>query len=46
MSSHIHFKPVIIKLTKDSFIFVEGKPNADKFYIIKEGFTSIISIQI
>ncbi|MCL2809934.1 MAG: cyclic nucleotide-binding domain-containing protein [Treponema sp.] len=31
------FQPVILKLSKDSYIFVEVKPNADKFFIIKEG---------
>ena len=42
MSSHSHFQPAILKLTKDSFIFIEGKQNADKFYIIKEGKVRII----
>ena len=42
MSSHSHFQPAILKLTKDSFIFIEGKENADKFYIIKEGKVRII----
>jgi len=37
MSRHIHFKPAILKHSKDTYIFVEGKPNADKFYIVKEG---------
>ena len=31
------FQPVAVKFTKDSYIIVEGKPNADRFYIIKEG---------
>ena len=42
MSSQNNFKPAILKLTKDSFIFVEGKSNADKFYIVKEGKVRII----
>jgi len=42
MSTNNHFQPAILKLTKDSFIFVEGKPNADKFYIIKEGKVRIL----
>jgi len=42
MSTHIHFQPAILKLAKDSFIFVEGKPNADKFYIVKEGKVRVI----
>ena len=31
------FQPVAVKFTRDSYIFVEGKPNADRFYIIREG---------
>ena len=31
------FQPVAAKFTKDAYIFVEGKPNADRFYIIREG---------
>ena len=31
------FQPAIVKFGRDSYIFVEGKPNADKFFIIKEG---------
>ena len=42
MSSNIHFKPAILRLGKDSYIFVEGKPNADKFYIVKEGKVRIL----
>ena len=42
MSAPVHFKPSILKLSKDSYIFVEGKPNADKFYIVKEGKVRII----
>jgi len=42
MSSHFHFQPAILNLAKDSYIFVEGKPNADKFYIVKEGNVRII----
>jgi len=38
----VHFQPAVLKLAKDSFIFVEGKPNADKFYIVKEGKVRII----
>ena len=37
MSGNSHFQPAVLKLAKDSFIFVEGKQNADKFYIVKEG---------
>ena len=37
MSSLVPFQPAIVKLAKDSYIFAEGKQNADKFYIIKEG---------
>jgi len=36
------FQPVGVKFAKDSYIIVEGKPNADKFYIIKEGKVRII----
>jgi len=32
-----NFQPTVVKFNKDAYIFVEGKPNADKFYIIKEG---------
>ncbi|MDR2964250.1 MAG: cyclic nucleotide-binding domain-containing protein [Treponema sp.] len=32
-----NFQPSILKFSKDSYIIVEGKPNADRFYIIKEG---------
>jgi len=42
MSGKFHFKPAIVKLAKDSYIFVEGKPNADKIYIIKEGRVRIL----
>ncbi|MCL2277696.1 MAG: cyclic nucleotide-binding domain-containing protein [Treponema sp.] len=42
MSNNVHFIPSILKLAKDSFIFVEGKPNADKFYIVKEGKVRIV----
>ncbi|WP_461257927.1 Crp/Fnr family transcriptional regulator [Treponema sp. R80B11-R83G3] len=36
------FHPVTVKLKKDAYIFVEGKQNADKFYIIKQGKVRII----
>ena len=42
MSTHSHFQPAIVKHAKDSYIFVEGKPNADKFYIVKEGKVRVI----
>jgi CRP-like cAMP-binding protein len=32
-----NFQPMVAKFTRDAYIFVEGKQNADKFYIIKEG---------
>ncbi|MCL1931773.1 MAG: Crp/Fnr family transcriptional regulator [Treponema sp.] len=32
-----NYKPVFVKFPKDAFIFVEGKPSAGRFYIIKEG---------
>ena len=32
-----NFQPVFVKFSKNSFIFVEGKPSAGRFYIIKEG---------
>ena len=32
-----NFQPVFVKFSKDSFIFVEGKQSAGRFYIIKEG---------
>jgi len=32
-----NFQPVFVKFPKDAFIFVEGKPSAGRFYIIKEG---------
>jgi len=32
-----NFRPVFVKFSKDSFIFVEGKQSAGRFYIIKEG---------
>jgi CRP-like cAMP-binding protein len=38
----VNFQPAIVRLTKDSYIFVEGKQNADKLYIIKEGKVRII----
>jgi len=31
------FQPVPVKFARDSYIIVEGKPNADRFYIIREG---------
>ena len=34
---HVHFRPTILHFAKDSYIFVEGKRNADKFYIVKHG---------
>jgi CRP-like cAMP-binding protein len=37
MTHNTRFKPVINHLKKDSYIFVEGKQNADKFYIIVHG---------
>ena len=33
----VNFQPTPVKFAKDSYIIVEGKPNADRFYIIKEG---------
>ena len=36
------FQPVVVRLKKDSYIFIEGKPNADKFYIVKEGSVRIV----
>jgi len=33
----VPFQPLVVKQKKDSYVFVEGKPNADKFYIVKEG---------
>jgi CRP-like cAMP-binding protein len=36
------FQPVTVHLKKDAYIFVEGKQNADKFYIIKHGDVRII----
>jgi CRP-like cAMP-binding protein len=36
------FQPVTVHLKKDAYIFVEGKQNADKFYIIKHGGVRII----
>ena len=36
------FQPVAAKFSKDSYIFVEGNPNADRFYIIREGKVQII----
>jgi len=38
----VNFQPAILRLTKDSYIFVEGKANADKFFIIREGKVRII----
>ncbi|MDR2542707.1 MAG: cyclic nucleotide-binding domain-containing protein [Treponema sp.] len=32
-----NFRPSILNFKKDSYIIVEGKPNADRFYIIREG---------
>jgi CRP-like cAMP-binding protein len=32
-----NFQPAVVKFARDSYILVEGKPNADKFYIIREG---------
>jgi len=36
------FQPVTVHLKKDAYVFVEGKQNADKFYIIKHGDVRII----
>jgi len=36
------FQPVTVHLKKDAYIFVEGKQNADKFYIVKQGNVRII----
>jgi CRP-like cAMP-binding protein len=33
----VNFQPSIVNFKKDSYIIVEGKPNADRFYIIREG---------
>jgi len=38
----VSFKPAILSLKKDSFIFIEGKSNADKFYIVKHGKVRLI----
>jgi len=38
----VNFQPAIVKHTRDTYIFVEGKPNADKFYIVKEGKVRIL----
>jgi len=38
----VPFQPIIVKLKKDSYVFVEGKPNADRFYIVREGNVQII----
>jgi len=38
----VEFQPVTVHLKKDAYIFVEGKQNADKFYIIKHGDVRII----
>jgi len=32
-----NFQPAVVKFAKDSYVLVEGKQNADKFYIIREG---------
>ena len=42
MAHSAHFQPAVLKLAKDSYIFVEGKPNADKFYIVKHGKVRIV----
>jgi len=31
------FQPVFTRFTKGSYIFVEGNPNSNKFYLIREG---------
>jgi CRP-like cAMP-binding protein len=36
------FHPITVHLKKNAYIFVEGKQNADKFYIIKQGGVRII----
>jgi CRP-like cAMP-binding protein len=36
------FQPATVHLKKDAYVFVEGKQNADKFYIIKHGDVRII----
>jgi len=36
------FQPVTVHLKKDAYVFVEGKQNADKFYIVKHGDVRII----
>jgi CRP-like cAMP-binding protein len=36
------FEPVINKVNKNSYIYVEGNQNAEKFYIVKEGKVRII----
>jgi len=36
------FQPVIVRSKKDSYIFVEGKPNADRFYVLMEGNVRLI----
>jgi CRP-like cAMP-binding protein len=38
----VNFQPAVIRLAKDSYIYVEGKANADKLYIVKEGKVRII----
>ena len=36
------FQPAIVNFLKDNYIFVEGKPNADRFYIIKDGRVQVV----
>jgi len=36
------FQPVTVHLKKNAYIFVEGKQNADKFFIVKHGDVRII----
>ena len=38
----VPFQPLVVKQKKDAYVFVEGKPNADKFYIVKEGSVRLI----
>ena len=35
-------QPVVARFTKGSYIILEGKPSADRFYIIKEGKVQVI----
>jgi len=36
------FQPLIVRQRKDAYVYVEGKQNADKFFIVKEGSIRLI----